>query len=250
MLKVFTYAYGIHGEKFIPLQYGSLKRHLQDDFDYTVFDTSEDNDSRNRIQNVCRSMNVRHVISNRGLASGSHPSGLIFSWREYALKEPSDLVLMLDFDMALMRPSSISKFMDGHDLAGIGQSRGYVKGGENIFYLWPGFIVWNMKTIPAPQDVNLDGGSVDGISVDVGGQLCYWLRAHPEIKYKSPSQAKPMPPTFDIIPEKFRSSYEDSFQYEVVCEDFLHFRAGSNWDHKPNDFFARKMQLYERILAG
>jgi hypothetical protein len=249
MLKIFTYACGPHGAKFVDIQHRSLKRNILDDFDYTVFNTSDNDEDRERIRNACAAVPLRHVVVDKTLASGTHPCGLIHSWREYALKEPADHVLMLDFDMALMEPFSVANFVADHDVVGIGQSRGWIPGGDKIFYLWPGIIMWNMKTAPALHEVNLDGGTVDGIPVDVGGQLCHWFRAHPEIKYKSGLTTGWLTVDDPLLPDKIRAEYDPSFRFDVKNGCFLHFGAGSNWNHMPTAYHAKKMELYERVFS-
>ena len=245
MLKILTYAYGPHGPKFITLQHRSLKRFIANEFEYVVFNTSEDHGARTNIERRCAELGIPHIHAKRDISFGSHASALKHSWQDF--RGGCDYLLMLDFDMLLTKPFNAEDFLKDHDIAGLGQSRGYVPGGENVFYLWPGFLLWNMKTIPDQDKVNLDGGYVDGVSVDTGGMLCYYLREHPGVKIKSTGQCKFTQP--EDAAAALPPGYDPDYGYEMLCNCFLHFRDGSNWNHRTQDYHDRKFAFFEKVAA-
>lgn len=253
MVKICTYV--DKRTDFIRIQARAFKTFFKDDYEYIVFNNASDESPggmRDQITNVCQEQGVRCIrVQNRNhnTANEAHAAALNWSYREVILKEAiPDYLFIVDFDTVLLRDFSVAKYLEGYDITGIWQGRGTPE--HEIKYLWPGMLMLNMKTLPNKETIDLYCGHVDGIGVDVGGQLAVYLRNNPTVKVKSLSDTG----QFTIegakqhLPAKILERYVDDYKWSLMANAIIHYGAGSNWNHRPASFHTQKTACYEFFL--
>jgi|SRR5579859_860415 len=268
MIHVFTVA----GNRpdFIPLQLRSLGKFLRDGFVFTVFNNAvfdRPHDS-NEIRRVCAELGVLCIDVQRdyGLVARcealelrgdskvfNHAGGYLnanvgaaypscWAWQGVISKyrEP---VCFLHSDVFLTAEVSFEKHLAQTPLCYLPQAKEL--NGVTVRYMWDAFILADLDRIPAPETINLWCGGVRGVPVDVGGQSAHYLEAHPDV------------PKLEMIGKHIS---EDSScttfapaNYEVFSfkgdADMLHYRSGSNWDHKSDAYHGAKTEWLKARLG-
>lgn len=255
MMHVYTYSLGQSAPRFLSLQYAALKKHLFPQWEMTVFDTSESHDEINAIATRCAELGIRHIVADKGRTKGSHPSALIQSWHDFALKERPDLLFIMDFDLCPTTHFDAAEQVRNHGVYGAPQGRTGDQGQE-LIYLWPGLMLWNMSS-PDLQDVNFDGGLIHGASCDVGGRTYHWINAHPGMYRKTTRHANMIHRGDEmLLPQQFQEEYASRYTSDdhefgfCFLDSFLHYGAGSNWNHRATEIHTLKMDMYERIIRS
>jgi len=264
MIKFCTYA-----EKrfdFLPMQYKTIEKFIADPFEYLIFNNAQDENVAADIQRVGQSIGgssrvIRVTERNHNTANEAHAQALNWSYQNVILKESCDYVVFIDFDMFLMTPLSIVKFMENYDLIGNAQQKGHVQ------YFWPGLLFLKLANLKDKESINLFCGQVDGISVDAGGQFFNYLRSHPDVKklgiyHTSIIQDKKHLSNYfveDIVNKYVESIIEPNYYkigygFEIYYDLFLHYGRGTNWDHMSQDIIHGKNilinEIIERILLN
>jgi hypothetical protein len=193
------------------------------------------------------------------------------------IKAHNDICVILDGDAFLLADYSFSERMCNSSLLGALQHR------KDRYWLTPvvlGFKPFELPDFdqinligshvynPTPEDSRLDlsyyprfagqnyvfdcpvcTGQVDNdsekhIPLDTGGEMYTYLRTHPEVRVaKAGSTSHIKEATVEILPQRFRSRYNESFAFEFYDGKFLHYCRSSNWDHKTNDYHVAKTSL-------
>ena len=176
---------------FIELQQESIRRFVEDvDVEYVVFNTAYDNAQRfNQIETICSQQKIKTIsvkspsyirrLLNKRNASRAVGFNLNTIWKKHLSKEKGLLVL-IDSDMFFMKKVSIEKLFSDKDLCIVPKYHG-----ANLAHvsIWTGLMFFNMDTLPSPEELRWEPGSMHGYKVDVGGLTSHYIQKHtPELK--------------------------------------------------------------------
>ena len=247
MYKVFTYSF--NNPKYLEYQSRCLKKFSLEPFEFYCIDNSVDPYIRRRLNKVCADNGIRHEINKKpdhSLPGTSHYSALQWSYNEF-MQNNTGLSLILDHDMFPVKPFSVSSELNGAQIAGIRQER------EHVIYLHPSVIILDMDKLPNKHTINFNGQLVDGVAVDIGGQLGAYFRDNPNVKVNYMNAHK-VDKSSDIIPEDLKINYRcdpnatDLHPFEIAEEKFLHTMLGSNWCYIDKQKFEARNSLIYSIL--
>lgn len=249
---VATYAY--QRSDFIPMQRDCLKKYLVEPFEYVVFNNTPDGQSASNVESVCSQNNIRCVRvadRNGSIGSGSHAAALNWSFRNIILPEKCDYLILIDFDMFLMSSFSIESFLADSDMSGVQQSNGVTT------YYWPGMLILRISALPNVETIDFSCGVIDGVQIDSGGFISYYVKNNPNIRIKNmvhTCQIASQQHFSDFFVEDISSKYGPDFGFEIYAEKFLHYGRGSNWNNSPQDFVDKKTallnEIVRRLMAG
>ena len=201
---------------FIETQIKSIKKYLQSDFEYIIFDDSRDKKhliSYNKIQtndikNTCKKLGIKYIRipqelhHNRSKVlpeewskknNNEHPyhdhpvtrCALAVQYGfNYIINNYKDIYLfILDSDMLFIDSFDINDYMRNYHLYGITQSNHFIS------YLWNGLFICNLSKCKNLKEFNWEAGKVfkldennnktnEGIGCDVGGHNYYYLKKY------------------------------------------------------------------------
>lgn len=291
---IITHSYS-HPE-FIGIQSKTFKNFLKDDYEFVVFSDAPTEQGHEQINAACRESGIQCIripqeihqppyylplnmdFPNRIIPSNvRHVHAVQYSLDKLGFNN-DDVVLLVDSDMFLMRPLSITDFMKNCDIAS------FMKGsandqGQQIGYLCPALTFLNMKTLPNKRSLNFNCGWVNGCSGDSGGFTHYYLKEHPHLIIKSidslysghihcsdrfwPNGNQHNAQRADaqkIILWKSKGFNEkeirfllknpDTIQFLMHGENcwFFHYRGGTNYENLPANYHAHKKHLINEYL--
>jgi hypothetical protein len=245
-VKIYTHAY--NRPDFIPLQQRNFSSLFKDDFEYIVFNNAVDKNNDLKIKEVCEQIGVRCIdIEKRKLEhpSISHAAAIDWSFHEYIKHDTNTIAVILDSDMFMINEFSIIDYLYGYDIAAIIQNR-------HITYLGPAIMFFNLDTLPNKNEMSFMCGDIEGARADVGGRLYYWLKNNPELKIRYMSTNGIIclkNNNLQFIPKNLIQEYDEDYQFGVIEKTFLHYRKGSNWNSKSNEFHKKKTIFLERFLT-
>jgi hypothetical protein len=249
MLKIFTFAH--KRPDFIELQLKSFRKYLREDFEFTVFNNAafdQHPGSRDSITKECARLSLNEIKIGRDelltksaaqysvgpvfLSNGMYHNANVacaypLCWAWQRISKESGPICILDSDMFLVEPITLTDYLKEHDLCFVSQAR------EHIRYAWNGIILANPHKLEQPETLNWWCGQVDGVPVDVGGQTYRYFIEHPTR-------------IMHIGPESFYEDPSVDFQpsaYEVLHlgdKTILHYRSGSNWNHQTPEYHRKK----------
>jgi hypothetical protein len=191
MDKVYILTYAHKRPDFIKIQYQSIVENVKDNFEYIVFNNSVD-DPRNReeISSICNELKIRCIdipldrdlehhggelnFNNNGYINPnlacSYP--LVWTFKKYLSKE--EYVCIIDSDMFFLSDISLIEKVRNIDSVYIPQWRNF----GHIHYMWNAFVLLNLKRNPNLKNLDWHPGSIDGHSLDVGGQTHHFIKDH------------------------------------------------------------------------
>lgn len=244
--------YSVHYNRpdFVELQYFSLKNHLKNDFELTVINNSKDEILRKQINDKCNELkiNIFETNSIAELVGDHHSEALNKCWQTKCIND-NDYVWIMDGDVFLIQDLEIKNFMKDHPLCGPRQTR------KQYNYLTPCIVIFDMKKIINPNEIYWNGICVDGTHLDTGGATYYYLNKYKNIK----TQSKDLKSSWHIrtennnlhcLPEEVKNDYNEEYYIEFFGNEFLHYRASSNWDYKSNDYHINKTNFIKKIIYG
>ena len=251
-LKVYTFV--TNKPDLIELQLNSFKRHLKEEFDFIVFNNAAmwDSNKFKDIQRECKRLNLSVIdiqydieLASRCESLGGGPvllgdskyqstntaCGYSVCWAwENIISRMGGNALLMHHDMFLIKDVKLTDYLDEHELVFVPQNRPNVD-----LHLWEGFTLANLNKLPEPGSVNWWCGTVNGMSVDVGGQSYHYFKAHPEVRWMG---LRPVhtedDPNVDFHPSRYEYIY---------CGDeriVLHYRAASNWMNLSEEYHEKK----------
>ena len=253
-------------EDLIKHQQYSFETNLKQDFEHIVINNEAlaNNSLSQKIKDECNKLNIKYIdvcidkdlmercckldnkphihdgknYYNAGIA---HAYALCWAWKHH-IKHKKDKVLILDMDMFFLKPELLN--MDNYDLMYCPQTRPNVSE-----YIWPGFLLMNMNTLPNLDDFDLFCGLIDGTGVDVGGQTAIYLQNNKNnLKIKHIL----IP---NIVDDKLKNLFDPPY-YQYVNLNFdnyngiLHMAGASNWAYHSKNYIKNKTdwvlkQLYK-----
>ena|ERR1700722_1663397 len=282
--KVLIFTYSFNRPDFIEMQYQTFKKFLQDDYEYIVFNDAVNESIHAQIEATCAGLNIRCInipqeihslpyLPRLPRDSFNHPSIRNCNVVQYSLNSlglfHNGIVALFDSDLFLVKEFSITKFMQNHQLAGLAQSRKR-KNNTLINYIWIGLVFLDMSKLPNKQSINFNTGRIDDEPVDAGGYTYFYLQNSPEVEVRYFSYA--IAPlymckkcvqahndycthnTADLIANGFdENQMKFARSGPLNCEfferaTFVHYRAGTNWDNKADNYHEVKTKLFNKYF--
>lgn len=272
-----TYIYSTHFNipEYIELQYKSIKKYFDCDYEYIVINDAKNygdltnfnqTDLTDKINNVC---NENDIINVRFPQEYHKNRKILFPKTrepdtENAVTRCADVVqfainhfvknynrgylMILDSDMFFINHFNIINFMNKNNVAGIKQRMGYLWNGINIF-----------NTEINLSELNFDCGYVNNEPVDVGGQTYYFMKKYKDIiKYKPITCSHyTFEDTFEkesnnikkILLEYCNLREDKSANKEIILNKcILHIRSGGNWDYRSKEFKYQELDIIKKYI--
>lgn len=267
------------------MQHKTFKKLLNDDYEFVVFNDASDAAIAHQIQAMCdwygiRCIRVPQEIHDRPYLPRlpdepyHRPNIRHVNCCQYSLDvlgfDFDGIVGFIDSDIFLIRPLSITHAMENYDVMTVGRCSS--SNDIVIGYWWPGLCFMRMNKLPDKRTVNFNCGKINGLSVDSGGYSYYYQRTHPEVRCRGigeiwgyelfcPDRYAPSNPDVPnqekIIKYKqlgfnekeitFLLKKPDTIQF-LFDNNFLHYRAGTNYDNQSKKYIDGKMALISAFL--
>lgn len=224
---------------FIEIQHYTLKKYMQVDYEFIVFNDAKDfpdfsngfnSNIKNEIIKTCERLNIKCInIPNDHHKTINDASRRCADSCNYMLKyqlEYPGKYLILDCDMFLIDYFEKSKY----DVAFVLQSRGQIE------YIWPGICYFNTNKMNNKNLLNWNCSP----GCDCGGEMQHWLKLQNKdniyfIKHLSSCNWNEIPESFkdrkDLINFIQNDPRNENGKYfcEIYDNKFLHYRAATNW---------------------
>lgn len=275
LTKVLIITHSFNRPDFIEIHAKTFKALLKDEYEYVVFNDASNENIQQQIEQTCINLGIRcfrvpqnlHNIPGETSAGHRHMHGIKYSL-ESAGFEHDGIVALIDSDMFLIKPFSIEKYLAGYDIAGD------LEGRKNdiieIRHLSPMLVFMNMPSLPNKKTLNFDGGYIEGLGCDVGGHTYFYLKNNPSIKplffshihvgawkaiincptctnMSCNACIKLLKDRFDNVVIKFIQECPDDIEF-FLNDTFLHYRSGSNWNHKPAEYHTAKTMALKNLF--
>lgn len=245
--------YSVHYNRpdLLELQYFSIKSHLKNEFLFTVINNANDNNIRLELDSICKKLNLEVFYGNgtSELAGEHHQQALNNCWKSLCVND-KNYVWLLDGDVFLLQDIEINSFMNGCAIAGARQNRE-----PNYNYLTPCIVIFDMTKLPEPELINWSGCFVNGVGLDTGGSTYFYLEKYKNIKNNSKDlrsswHIKKENNNLHCLPDSLVSLYKDEYCIEFFGNEFIHYRASSNWNYKSNNHHDLKTNFIRKIVIG
>lgn len=204
MGKIKIYTYSHNRPDFISLQYDSIKKHIKDDFEYIVFnnerpggDGGYDESKIDFIREECDRLGIQHIrveldetlqvlngnkmFEGQSYVNGNTACAYSFTWGWKNFVSKNDCIsVLIDSDMFFIKDISICDIMEGYNFAFVPSYRYKKNQYEEIAfkYPWNGFVIADTPNMPNPDKISWGDGWIDGLSVDVGGEVRDYLEKY------------------------------------------------------------------------
>jgi hypothetical protein len=245
MKKVKIYTFAFNRPDFIPLQQNSFLKYVKDDFEFIVFNTAITKENGNKIRKICEQLCLKciDIDSSQGSIS-RHGFSLNWAFHNFLKFNKNTITLLMDPDMFLVSELSVNNYIKDFDVAAAFNRN------ENINFLNPNLIFFNIDSLPNKNDINFMGGEIEGKPTDTGGHLYYWLKDNPDVKiYRiSPVKAVRLDPV-GIVPDDIVEKYQHVNRFLTIGNFVLHYKAASNYRNYPEEFHLWKTTLLNHFLA-
>lgn len=255
---------------FLELQQQSFNLFMNDEFDFYIFDDSDDNTqailsgihARTSIIDECDRLNIIRIpvpqsvhacVKDGGLVPdglpASHPTERHRACLHWILKDgfkklnisDYDAVVLMESDMMLRRSVSFINILNHHDLLGTGKKNRTMVNRRDPDQFWPERIAdldeitidhFNMMlTIFNPNIVSdIDEMDIGGFAgTDTGGKTHFFMS---DRDYRCNFLH-----VFNDLDKQV-----DLFAIDDVSNpEFVHYRAGSNWDYQSVEYYKEKL---------
>jgi hypothetical protein len=240
LVKIYTPAY--NRPDYITLQRKTFLKFLKDDFEYIVINSATEEDNKLKINEECKQLEIRCIEMeeyDHYNPSEAHATVLYWLFHEYIKHDIDSLAVIVDFDMFLVNEFSINKFMDKYDVAAIYNCR------QHIDYLQPGIMFFNMPSLPNKDDISFWCGDIEGVRVDTGGSIYYWLKSNQQLRIRNLAEHECHS---DFFPAEIVDPHIEDYKFHIIEKAFLHYGRGSNWDMKSNEYHQNKMAFLDKYL--
>lgn len=269
--KVSVFAHYFGQPEFIKYQYMFLKRNLLDEYEFVVFEDSDNPNVSRQIEKECEKYGVQCVHIPRsvfetpklpikdsyvslGAASFQCAVATQYIYDNYVI--PSrNICLILDNDIFLLSPFSIEKYLGLYSFSYAREERRAAN--RTIFYMLPNFVIFNPSIMSDKEQLDFNLGTILETRTDSGGYTYFYLLGHASsgsemLKYYLWDTPSALKDRFgDQYPLLFNSREWSSHCF-LAKDAFLHIRMGSNWSQHPK--YAQMKQeissLFETLLSN
>jgi len=201
---------------FIELQYKTLKRFIEDDYELIVFNDANTKEREEGVRSMCEKYGITCIrfepewhtenpLNHQILRDLTHPSlihsHISFGGKnlagisqqlsvrhchviQYALDNfgygHDDIVVILDGDIFPIRQLNLRTLMKKNPL--IGSRRMFAD--QIIDYFWVPFVAFDPKRLPRVRDLKFHVSLINGYIYDTGAASFYYLRENPRVHSK------------------------------------------------------------------
>lgn len=265
--KVLMITHSYNRPDFIEVQCKTFKKFLKDEYEFVVFNDAKDRTLANQIKQTCEKLELRCIRIPQEIHDRPYLKRLPGEQKHapavrncnvvmYSLDqlgfEHDGIVGIIDSDMFLVRDFSVESFMRNYDIAGIPQHNGHRK------YVWIGLAFMDMSSMPDKRAINFNCGKIDGVAVDAGGYTAHYINSHPDLRInffsgfhagsiKTDDHAWLEQHIEDQKMISFLLNQPSNIEL-FLDQCFLHYRSGTNWDHKSPNYHARKTALLNEFI--
>ena len=180
--EVLIFSYCSNRPDFIEWQYKTFNKFLYDNYKFIVFNDAPDGGKAAEIEATCYKYNISCIRVPQGGKSSApgvrHQHSIGYSLNLLGFKHHG-IVCMIDADMFLVKPFSITDFMKDCDISALPQTRP-----NQVLYLFPGLVFMDMRTLPNKEFICWTGEYINGSNTDTGGAMHYYLKNNPEVCVK------------------------------------------------------------------
>jgi hypothetical protein len=245
--------YSVHFNRpdLLELQFFSFKSHLKNNFKFIVINNAKDLEMSKEIDKVANKLNCEIFYGNAksGLAGEHHQQALNNCWKEKCIYD-KDYIWIVDGDVFLVKDIDINNFLGNSEIACARQNR---KPSYN--YMTPCIVIFNMNKIPEPSLISWSGCLINNVALDTGGHTYYFLKKYKNIKnnskdLKSSWHIKTENKNMHCLPDEVKHLYKEDYCIEFFGNEFIHYRASSNWDYKTNIHHDEKTNFIKKIVYG
>jgi hypothetical protein len=260
---------------YISLQHQSFKRFCKDPYEFIVFNDAKDNPDlvtfgevfANKVQKTCESLGIQHVRipqhlhANRSLVfpvayteKDDHYVSRCalasqFSMNYVRREFPhAKFFVLIDSDMIMVKPFSVSEFLGDDAMAGVNQSRGHLE------YFWNGLFLCNLHSCEKLETFSWEAGKVEGVSVDVGGHNALYLR-DTSTRFKNilcehftEPQGLPLMEAFANIDTDMKPTPCYLNKELLLDRCIVHIRGGGNWSYMKRGYLEACCAVLQEFL--
>jgi len=260
------YTAAVNSPKFIELQAHAFRYYISGHYDFTVFNDAKDfpdytnggvPGGRADIRRTCERLNIpcidisngHHQQERYGNASDrcADSVNVMFDVQ----RGTRDRYLTVDSDLFPIHPMSSALYAE-YDCAYVEHHRTLC--GHRVNYMWPGLCYVDMATVEPKGLLQWDCMP----ALDCGGATTRFLAATRNRLYRIPYMGSQQW-TADQYPASMDTRWRDYAVGDVRSSDgkmwpdifdnqFMHFRAGSNWDGRPADELASRLAKLEHVV--
>jgi len=247
-VKIYTFA--DKSPQFIEWQYKSFHKFVKDDFEFIVVNNASTESLEICINYECETLGIKCITAGKkDFSHACFSCAVPIQWciDEIISKDVNCISAIVDSDLILFKNFSFNEFMVGYDLAGIPQSRdgGY----KFIEYLWNCLLIFDNDTMPNIKNFDVGPGMIWKAATDVGGSTYYYLRNNPDCDVRRITNTSILVPEFiDLFPEHAQPFYTLDLGMEIFEDCWLHYRGGSNWDNKSQEYHNKKQDFIKKLL--
>jgi hypothetical protein len=265
MIKIFT-CNDVNPE-FVELQAASFRKHLQEDFEFILFNGGETigcyPDKAKEISRICRKLGVQVIdvqrdpaveaVRNnrfaydpegrsplfnedgrysRGVGGDSFNYMLSWAWANVISKEQGP-ICFVHSDVFLVEPLTLTDYLKEQDLCAIFTGKAPTEEHGSLAWIWEPLLLANMSKLPSPETIVWWPSIVEGEWADTGGQTYYWLKDNPDIKVLEIGQhGIEDDPALDFHPTRcqfFWLSHSRTADSSLGDKKIFHYQGGSRW---------------------
>lgn len=261
--KVLIITHSYNRPDFIEIQSKTFQKFLKDEYEFVVFNDAPQEAMSQLITTTCANLNIPCIRIPQSIHTAPYlareanddfqnPAIRCANVVQYSLDvlgfDHDGVVMIIDADMFLIKPFSIQEYFIHYQLSGVPQKR------EHVNYIWNGLVFFNMNTLPDRDSIDFNCKKVEGVAVDVGGNVYFYLKKHPELKLsliyndyinKWTSLSEPQ-----MAHENIRYLFElNPNNIEFLLDySFLHYRSGTNWDFRSDEYHKTKTEILNEFI--
>lgn len=248
--KVKIYTWADKAPEFIYKQHETINRFVKDEnFEFIVFNNTPFTaiNRQRKIKKICEELKIKCLdVRFRSFISGASYItgwGILWAFHRFFRRDKDTIHVVFDSDMFFINDFNFNEYLADNDICAIHQRRGAIE------YLWNGFVIMKGAELPDKNHFDYRLGTVEGERTDTGGKTYYWLKRNPNLKIKYMMHTGHVDVSkTEMLPEKFREAYKPEYCFQFIENAVIHYRAGSNWEKRSNDFVDTKKAYFNALL--
>lgn len=238
--------YSVHYNKinFLELQYSTLKKYCEDEFEFIVINNGKNEGLIEQISNFCNKNSLKEIrpphlfnFKTRPLGKAQdHSRSLKYTYDNYISRDESECRVVMDSDLFMFKKFSFLNIIEGADVAGMSleQSKRYISSyiiifGKNV----------NLSNVPIDINHNKDIGIWTNIlskSYKIKWLDNACLCSDKEIEYIFKNSKKPL-------------FYKmNRFASQIIAGCFIHYHQGSEWMGGGTKFHEDKFRFISEFI--
>lgn len=251
-VKIYTWA--DKEPSFLYKQYEAFKKFVKDEnWEFVVFNnTPFFAKKRGEVKKICKELGVKCLdVRFRTFVSGAARNcawGIHWAYHRFFRWQKDTIQVIIDSDMFLIKDVNFNEYLGDNHIAAV---RSINKYDSEIQYLWNGFVILKGAELPDKNHFNYNLCRIKGIKTDVGGMTYHWLKSNPSAKVKYIKITNFLDDnSMALLPDAVQDIYKSDFAFQFLDDIIFHYRAGSNWQKKPQEWVDAKKACFEKLLNG